>query len=133
MTLNTFRYAGVSSNNETHGVPRLKEIINVYTKIKTPSLSVYPSLTMRSSKSYICSLDSPWLLHLELDRAKMIYRKLTMAYVAGRIAEMFKADQFLIWSEDNSEKLIIHCRVLGGDHRDDDSLRTLEEDSLAPA
>jgi DNA-directed RNA polymerase II subunit RPB1 len=63
----------------------------------------------------------------------MIYRKLTMAYVAGRIAEMFKTDLFLIWREDNSEKLIIRCRVLGGDDRDDDSLRTFEEDSLAPA
>jgi DNA-directed RNA polymerase II subunit RPB1 len=41
MTLNTFHYAGVSSKNVTLGVPRLKEIINVATKIKTPSLSVY--------------------------------------------------------------------------------------------
>jgi DNA-directed RNA polymerase II subunit RPB1 len=41
MTLNTFRYVGVSSKNLTLGVPRLKEIINVYTKIKAPSLSVY--------------------------------------------------------------------------------------------
>ncbi|TDL20258.1 beta and beta-prime subunits of DNA dependent RNA-polymerase [Rickenella mellea] len=30
MTLNTFHYAGVSSKNVTLGVPRLKEIINVY-------------------------------------------------------------------------------------------------------
>jgi DNA-directed RNA polymerase II subunit RPB1 len=41
MTLNTFHYAGVSSKNVTLGVPRLKEIINVATNIKTPSLSVY--------------------------------------------------------------------------------------------
>jgi DNA-directed RNA polymerase II subunit RPB1 len=34
-------------------------------------------------------LQSPWLLCLELDRAKMIDRKLTMAYVAGRRAESF--------------------------------------------
>ena len=36
-----------------------------------------------------------------------------MHYVAGRIAESFKTDLFVIWSEDNSEKLIIRCRVLG--------------------
>jgi DNA-directed RNA polymerase II subunit RPB1 len=33
---------------------------------------------------------------------------------AGRIAESFKTDPFVIWSEDNSEKLIIRCYVLGG-------------------
>src|SRR5882762_6909811 len=41
MTLNTFHFAGVSSKNVTLGVPRLKEIINLATNIKTPSLSVY--------------------------------------------------------------------------------------------
>ena len=41
MTLNTFHYAGVSSKNVTLGVPRLKEIINVSKKPKTPSLTVY--------------------------------------------------------------------------------------------
>ena len=41
MTLNMFHYAGVSSKNVTLGVPCLKEIINVMTNIKTPSLSVY--------------------------------------------------------------------------------------------
>ncbi|KAG2750370.1 hypothetical protein P692DRAFT_20729943 [Suillus brevipes Sb2] len=41
MTLNIFHYAGVSSKNVTLSVPRLKEIINVATKIKTPSLAVY--------------------------------------------------------------------------------------------
>jgi DNA-directed RNA polymerase II subunit RPB1 len=41
MTLNRFHYAGVSSKNVTLGVPCLKEIINVATDIKTPSLSVY--------------------------------------------------------------------------------------------
>lgn len=41
MTLNTFHFAGVSSKNVTLGVPRLKEIINVAKKIKTPSLTVY--------------------------------------------------------------------------------------------
>ncbi|OAX40478.1 beta and beta-prime subunits of DNA dependent RNA-polymerase [Rhizopogon vinicolor AM-OR11-026] len=183
MTLNTFHYAGVSSKNVTLGVPRLKEIINVATKIKTPSLSVYlesdiaeetqgllaknvqqelaytslrtvtaaveiwydpdPSSTIIEEDAVFVEsffaipdeeiesklhLQSPWLLRLELDRAKMIDRKLTMAYVAGRIAESFKTDLFVIWSEDNSEKLIIRCRVLGGGDKDDDGLGTVEED-----
>lgn len=40
MTLNTFHYAGVSAKNVTLGVPRLKEIINVSKRPKTPSLTV---------------------------------------------------------------------------------------------
>ncbi|PCH33167.1 RNA polymerase II large subunit [Wolfiporia cocos MD-104 SS10] len=181
MTLNTFHYAGVSSKNVTLGVPRLKEIINVATNIKTPSLSVYltpeiakdkilangvqqelaytslrtvtaaveiwydpdPTTTIIEEDSVFVEsffaipdeeveqklhLQSPWLLRLELDRAKMIDRKLTMSYVAGRIAESFKTDLFVIWSEDNSEKLIIRCRVLGGADKDEDGMETVEED-----
>ncbi|KAJ4477824.1 beta and beta-prime subunits of DNA dependent RNA-polymerase [Lentinula edodes] len=181
MTLNTFHYAGVSSKNVTLGVPRLKEIINVATNIKTPSLSVYlepalrfdpnlaknvqqelaytslrtvtaaveiwydpdPSSTIiEEDEVFVESffaipdeevesklhLQSPWLLRLELDRAKMLDRKLTMAYVASRIAESFKTDLFVIWSEDNAEKLVIRCRVLGGADKDEDGTETLEED-----
>lgn len=50
MTLNTFHYAGVSSKNITLGVPRLKEIINIATNIKTPSLSVYLEPDIASDK-----------------------------------------------------------------------------------
>ncbi|KAL4260389.1 DNA-directed RNA polymerase subunit [Pleurotus pulmonarius] len=71
-------------------------------------------------------LQSPWLLRLELDRVKMIDRKLTMAYVAGRISECFKNDIFVIWSEDNAEKLIVRCRVLSTHDKDDVS--EVEED-----
>jgi len=44
MMLNPFHYAGVSSKNAALGVLRLKEIINIATKIKTSSLSVYLEL-----------------------------------------------------------------------------------------
>ncbi|KAH8111472.1 beta and beta-prime subunits of DNA dependent RNA-polymerase [Phellopilus nigrolimitatus] len=165
MTLNTFHYAGVSSKNVTLGVPRLKEIINVATNIKTPSLTVYlnaeiaavdtraksveiyydpdPSTTIiEEDKEFVDAffaipdeeiesglhLQSPWLLRLELDRSKMLDRKLTMNYVAGRIAESFKTDLFVIWSEDNAEKLIIRCRVLGGADKDEEGSDTVEED-----
>ncbi|KAG1782895.1 RNA polymerase Rpb1, domain 7-domain-containing protein [Suillus placidus] len=173
--------AGVSSKNVTLSDPHLKEIINVATKIKTHSLTVYlePDIAEESllaknieqelTYTSLCMvtaaveiwydpdqsstiieedsvfvesffaipdeeieskvhLQSPWLLRLKLDRAKMIDRKLTMAYVAGRIAESFKTDLFIIWSEDNSEKLIIRCCVLGGGEKDNDGLGTVEED-----
>ncbi|KAF9261934.1 beta and beta-prime subunits of DNA dependent RNA-polymerase [Marasmius fiardii PR-910] len=181
MTLNTFHYAGVSSKNVTLGVPRLKEIINVATNIKTPSLTVYlephvsadavlaknvqqelaytslrtvtaaveiwydpdpTSTIIEEDQLFVESffaipdeevesklhLQSPWLLRLELDRAKMIDRKLNMNYVASRIAESFKTDLFVIWSEDNSEKLVIRCRVLGGADKEDDGMESVEED-----
>lgn len=41
MTLNTFHFTGVASKNVTLGVPRLKEILNVASDIKTPSMMVY--------------------------------------------------------------------------------------------
>jgi len=43
MTLNTFHFAGVGAKNVTLGVPRLKELINVAKKVRTPSLAVYLS------------------------------------------------------------------------------------------
>ncbi|KAH9982072.1 beta and beta-prime subunits of DNA dependent RNA-polymerase [Lactifluus volemus] len=181
MTLNTFHYAGVSSKNVTLGVPRLKEIINVATNIKTPSLTVFlqPELSVSAElaknvqqqlaytslrtvtaaveiwydpdpQSTVIEedqvfveaffaipdeemeqqlhLQSPWLLRLEMDRAKMIDRKLTMEFVANKIKENFKSDLFVIWSEDNSEKLVIRCRVLGGADKDEDGIGTIEED-----
>jgi DNA-directed RNA polymerase II subunit RPB1 len=72
-------------------------------------------------------LQSPWLLCLELDRAKMIDHKLTMADVAGRIAESFKTDLFVICSEDIRGKLIIRCRELGrADKDDEDGIGAIE-------
>ncbi|KAK1144653.1 DNA-directed RNA polymerase II core subunit rpo21 [Aspergillus melleus] len=50
MTLNTFHFAGVSSKNVTLGVPRLKEILNVATNIKTPSMTVYQELHKSGDK-----------------------------------------------------------------------------------
>ncbi|SGY60993.1 BQ5605_C007g04513 [Microbotryum silenes-dioicae] len=61
---------------------------------------------------------SPWLLRFELDRAKMLDKKLEMSFVAGKIAEVFEQDLFVIWSEDNAEKLVIRCRALNEEGRD---------------
>lgn len=41
MTLNTFHYAGVSAKNVTLGVPRVKEIINVASTVRTPCVTIY--------------------------------------------------------------------------------------------
>lgn len=142
MTLNTFHYAGVSAKNVTLGVPRLKEIINIAKKVKTPSLSVFlqpevakdrerakaaqasleyttlhnvthateiyydpdPRETVISEdrefvRSYYEMPDedidpkrlSPWLLRIELNREMMVDKKLSMADVAQKINDEFKA------------------------------------------
>jgi DNA-directed RNA polymerase II subunit RPB1 len=59
MTLNTFHYAGVGSKGKvTMGVPRLKEIINVTERMKTPSLTIYPVDSVRKDKSLIEKMHS---------------------------------------------------------------------------
>ena len=66
MTLNTFHFAGVSAKNVTLGVPRLKEIINVSKKPKTPSLTIFlrgpPARDMEKAKvslnfGFVCSFE----------------------------------------------------------------------------
>lgn len=61
MTLNTFHYAGVSAKNVTLGVPRLKELINVSKKPKTPSLTVFlvglPTRDAQRCKDVLCRLE----------------------------------------------------------------------------
>ncbi|ESN92211.1 hypothetical protein HELRODRAFT_103917 [Helobdella robusta] len=61
MTLNTFHYAGVSAKNVTLGVPRLKEIINVSKKPRTPSLTVFltgqPARDAEKAKDVLCQLE----------------------------------------------------------------------------
>jgi DNA-directed RNA polymerase beta' subunit len=47
----TFHYAGVSAKNVTLGVPRLKELINVTKKLKTPSLTMYEDSAVRDITS----------------------------------------------------------------------------------
>ena len=60
MTLNIFHHASVSSENVTLGVPRLKKILKVATKIKTPSLSAYlepdTKLLKRACSCEVCCM-----------------------------------------------------------------------------
>ncbi|XP_055905536.1 DNA-directed RNA polymerase II subunit RPB1-like [Eupeodes corollae] len=61
MTLNTFHFAGVSAKNVTLGVPRLKEIINVAKKPKSPSLTVFltgpAARDVEKAKDVLCRLE----------------------------------------------------------------------------
>ncbi|ANB15624.1 DNA-directed RNA polymerase II core subunit RPO21 [Sugiyamaella lignohabitans] len=75
---------------------------------------------------------SPWLLRLELDRAKMLDKQLTMSQVAEKISESFGEDLFVMWSEDNADKLIIRCRVVR-DPKTVEEEGEVEEDQMVKA
>ena len=61
MTLKSFHFAGVSAKNVTLGVPRLKEIINISKKPKTPSLTVFltgaAARDAEKAKDVLCRLE----------------------------------------------------------------------------
>ncbi|TEB32500.1 beta and beta-prime subunits of DNA dependent RNA-polymerase [Coprinellus micaceus] len=125
MSPNSFHYSGVPGKNVTLDVPRLKEVINAATNIKTPSLTIHlepqiataAALAKNPFVEYLLAipdedieskllLQSLWLLPLVLNRSKVPDRKLTMQYVTSNIVEYFKSDLRHL-------NLIICCRVLG--------------------
>ncbi|KAJ2158302.1 DNA-directed RNA polymerase II core subunit rpo21 [Coemansia sp. RSA 552] len=163
MTLNTFHNAGVGSKNVTLGVPRLKEVINVATNIKTPQMNIFLTEDVSSNQERVKDVQveiehatlanitaaseiwydpdvtdtiidedrefvqlfheipdprypveavSPWLLRLELNRNKMIDKKLSVNEVVERISEMFMNDLQCFGSDDNAEKMVIRCRIV---------------------
>ena len=65
MTLNTFHFAGIASKNVTLGVPRLKEIINVSKRVRTPSLMVVPRAEIAQDRDLCVALGAE-LEHLTL-------------------------------------------------------------------
>ena len=69
---------------------------------------------------------SPWLLRIELDRARMLDKQLTMTEVAARISEEFDRDLQVLANDDNAEHLVIRCRIVN----DDETMR-MEEASAA--
>ncbi|TEB19077.1 beta and beta-prime subunits of DNA dependent RNA-polymerase [Coprinellus micaceus] len=117
MSPNSFHYSGVPGKNVTLDVPRLKEVINAATNIKTPSLTIHlePQIATAAALAKNIQeelaftkllLQSLWLLPLVLNRSKVPDRKLTMQYVTSNIVEYFKSDLRHL-------NLIICCQVLG--------------------
>ncbi|RUP44083.1 hypothetical protein BC936DRAFT_149965 [Jimgerdemannia flammicorona] len=71
---------------------------------------------------------SPWLLRIELDRVMMVDKRLGITEVVAKIAEDFTNDLHVIGSDENSEKLIIRCRIMiNDDTKDVDDERTEED------
>lgn len=76
MTLNTFHYAGVSAKNVTLGVPRLKELINISKRPKTPSLTVFllgqAARDAERAKDILCRLEHTTLRKVREDAAAVV-------------------------------------------------------------
>ena len=71
MTLNTFHFAGVSAKSQVvRGVPRIKELINITKKIKSPSLTIYLKNEFATDKK----LASNILTELETTNIKNIIK-----------------------------------------------------------
>ncbi|KAJ3440184.1 DNA-directed RNA polymerase iii subunit rpc1 [Anaeramoeba flamelloides] len=77
MTLKSFHFAGVASMNITQGVPRIKEIINATTKVKTPIITgelMIPE-SFKTAK-----------------HVRVLIEKVTLGEISTRIIEIQKSD-----------------------------------------
>ncbi|PNS18308.1 DNA-directed RNA polymerase II subunit rpb1 [Sphaceloma murrayae] len=104
MTLNTFHFAGVSSKNVTLGVPRLKEILNVATNIKTPSMTVYQVPENRLDQNAAKALRS----RVEYTSLKSVTQETEIWYdpdVRGTVVEADKdmVESYFIIPEEDAE------------------------------
>lgn len=55
---------------------------------------------------------SPWILRLELDRARMLDKHLTMAEVGAAIKRAYAPDLQVLVSDDNADRLVVRCRII---------------------
>ncbi|BEI98573.1 hypothetical protein CcaverHIS631_0308720 [Cutaneotrichosporon cavernicola] len=65
---------------------------------------------------------SPWLLRLELDRAKVKNGNWTMEGIVSSIMDTVGSDVFVLHSDDNNEKLVIRIRIVNNNKEEDDLL-----------
>lgn len=86
---------------------------------------------LEDENSPVVTRVSPWLLRIELNRGMMIDKRLNITEVVQKISEEFKNDLHVIGSDENSEKLIIRCRVMldENDEKEADENRA-EEDTF---
>ncbi|KAG0175078.1 DNA-directed RNA polymerase II subunit rpb1 [Apophysomyces sp. BC1021] len=88
---------------------------------------------LEDDNSPVVTRVSPWLLRIELNRGMMIDKRLNITEVVQKISEEFHNDLHVIGSDENSEKLIIRCRVMmdeSGDKDMDDDDSRAEEDTF---
>ena len=100
MTLNTFHFAGVSSQNITLGVPRIQEIINCANNIKGPSMTIYLKEEFRFDLEAAHKLISL----LEFTTLKHVAKLSEIYYDPDPNQTIIEEDQELIWVDQDSDK-----------------------------
>ena len=55
---------------------------------------------------------SKWVLRIIIDRKKMVDKGLRIQDIASKITETYAQDLFVMFSDNNSEELVIRCRLL---------------------
>lgn len=113
MTLNTFHFAGVSSKNVTLGVPRLKEILNVATNIKTPSMTVYQTAGNTGNKEGAKNLRSAvehTTLRSVTDKSEIYYDPNIQSTVIPEDLDM--VESYFIIPEDNIDDPALQSKWL---------------------
>ncbi|XP_043467716.1 DNA-directed RNA polymerase II subunit RPB1-like [Leptopilina heterotoma] len=63
---------------------------------------------------------SPWLLRFELDRNKMLRKRIKMENIAGKLHSIFGDDLNVMFNDDSAEHLILRIRIVNGDDELDD-------------
>jgi DNA-directed RNA polymerase II subunit RPB1 len=71
---------------------------------------------------------SPWLLRFELDRAKMLDKKLSMEDVRRQLMTDFQGDLQCLISDDNSAKLVLRLRIINENPTEEVASNGIEED-----
>lgn len=99
MTLNTFHFAGVSSQNITLGVPRIQEIINCSKNIKGASMTIYLEGAKRFSSEAVHDMISM----LEFTTIKHIAKSTEIYFDPDINNTIIEEDQELIFMQDEIE------------------------------
>ena len=99
MTLNTFHFAGVSSQNITLGVPRIQEIINCSKNIKGASMTIYMDKENRNNSEMVHKMIST----LEFTTIQHIAKSSEIFFDPDITSTVVDEDQELIFFAEEKE------------------------------
>ena len=105
MTLNTFHQAGNSAKNVTLGLPRLEELINASSKIKTPVLTIHADTILRP--------ENAWRLKNEIQKTTLrdILLKHTFELNKEVLQEYLLLPDNKRWNLDKMPKKVLCCTI----------------------
>ena len=72
-------------------------------------------------------IQQKWLLRLELNREEMYNKNISMADVVFVIQQLYPTDVGLIYSDYNSDKLVLRIRMISDEERDKDTAAQLDD------